>query len=158
VQIVEGLTFAANNNSIEVWSAMITLSGEMIEGYISAVRRVPFVVNVELLHWEKMTQSWKQMTHAGGLETIQNVEHVLQVMFNSTGKLDNRKARVVQGHYPYGLMQHMGQHPYSGPLTMRSSLFRAAYSREKTKCARSGYDGVLNLSEKSIDVCVKMVS
>jgi hypothetical protein len=153
------LSFAANNNTVEVWSAMITCSPIMIGDLMSGIDRVPYVANREVLTWEKVTQSGKPMTHAGGLEVIQNSEPVIQVMFNSKGRLDSKaaKPRVLQNHFPYGLMQHMAAHPHAKPLQMRSSIFKAAYNREKYPCSRVNYEGVANLSEKSIDVCTKMV-
>ena len=114
-----------------------------------------------MLLWRKVTSNYERLPTAGGLFSVPDYEHVIQIFFDGRSRMTTKSAKPVlsQEHFPYGNLDFLRSHPRFSPDAMRYQTFEAAYcaGKDKLPCDKEGYGGILNQSEKSVDVIAHLV-
>jgi hypothetical protein len=144
-------------NKCPIYSVIITCSPQMISGFMEVILQVQFVAKTFMLAWTKTSSGGKLIAAVSGADLGYDVELMLQVLFDTNGKLNasSSKPKVVNEHFPFQKATHMETHPTSSPAITRMCTVRAASCTAKFM-NKEGKP--VNLSEKSQDLCAKLVS
>ena len=84
---------------------------------------------------------------------------MIEIMIDSSSRLTSKKTKPQkqQKHFPYGQLGYLKDHPTLAPQLNRYCTIEAAYCAMKMTTRQEGYEGIVNFSEKSLDLLVKLV-
>jgi len=154
----------ANANKADLWTAFITCSPRQLSPFLEALEKVKYVAMVYVLIMHKKTSNYERLPTSGGVCLTNDWEHVIQVFFDARGRMagpsEVRQPILTPEHFPFGNLDYLKEHPRFSPQVIRYQTFEANYvaGTDKVKCQKEGYNGILNLSEDSVDKAIKLVS
>ena len=144
-------------NKCAVFSVIVTCSPQMVSGFMEVIPNVSFFAKQYLLVQAKTSPAGRMISVASGPDLGNDVELMIQVMFDTTGRLNMNaaKPKIMNEHFPFQLARHMENHPTSSPAATRMCVVKAAMCVQKYQ---NKHGQPANLSEKSQDLCQKLVS